>query len=367
MLIENQQQKLDIHYMQRALRLAKRGEGMVSPNPLVGAVLVKNNHIIGEGYHQRYGEAHAEINAIESSHQSLKGTTLYSTLEPCCHKDKQTPPCVNRIIKKGIKRVVVASKDPNPEVNGEGISLLREAGIDVIDGILGEENVQLNKFYYTYTATKLPYITLKLAQSLDGYISGEKNQLLWLTGERSRRLVHRWRSIYDAVLIGANTLRVDNPQLTVRYGKKRNPLRIILTGSTHLKSELQIFNQKPENKTWILSTEKNQSLLSKKLDHTGCQLIGLPARNDDHLEISTVLEFLGKQKITSIIVEGGQQIFSQFITSGLWNELNILIAPKLLGRGVKSIDIQTNYIISPYHLHRTKKLGEDMWLTYLPS
>ena len=185
MSIQKQQHKLDIHFMKRALRLAKKGQGSVSPNPLVGAVIVKDGHVIGEGYHQKYGESHAEINAINAAGLFVKDTTLYSTLEPCCHTDKQTPPCVNRIIEKGFNRVVIGSNDPNPQVNGKGLKLLQDAGIDVTNGVLDEENRNLNKFYFKYVRTGLPYVTLKVAQTIHGYMTSSNSEQLWLTGERS--------------------------------------------------------------------------------------------------------------------------------------------------------------------------------------
>jgi diaminohydroxyphosphoribosylaminopyrimidine deaminase/5-amino-6-(5-phosphoribosylamino)uracil reductase len=362
---ENKQHQLDIHYMKRALRLAKKGQGKVSPNPLVGAVVVKNNQIIGEGYHQKYGDPHAEINAIKSAGPTVKDATLYSTLEPCCHSDKQTPPCTNRIIREGLRRVVVAGTDPNPKVDGKGLKILQDAGIEVEKDILSKENQDLNKFYYKFVKTRLPYVTLKVAQTIDGFISNDQNQQLWLTGERSKRLVHYWRSTYDSVLIGANTLRIDNPLLTVRYGKKRNPLRIIISGSTKIDPESQIFIQKPENSTWILTIEQNHSMLSKRLSQTGCKIIELSADSNLQLSILSVLEYLSKQKITSVLVEGGQQIFSQFIQSGFWDELNLMIAPKVLGQGIRSFNIETTQKLSSFHLHRTKKLGEDVLLSFL--
>jgi diaminohydroxyphosphoribosylaminopyrimidine deaminase/5-amino-6-(5-phosphoribosylamino)uracil reductase len=353
--------------MKKALHLAKKGEGKVSPNPLVGAVIVKNNQIIGEGYHQKYGEAHAEINAIISASQSVKDATLYSTLEPCCHTDKQTPPCANRIINKGIKRIVVAGVDPNPKVIGKGLALLKQAGIEVTKGILTEENQDLNKFYFKYVRRQLPYITLKIAQTIDGYISYQKNQQLWLTGERSKRLVHRWRSAYDSVLIGANTLRADNPLLTVRYGKGREPLSIILTGSVNIDPDFKIFYHKPNHKTWLITAKKNYSKLLNILRDKDCEIIALPAEADYRIPMLSVLKYLAKQKITSVLVEGGQQIFSQFIQCGLWDELKIFITPKILGTGIKAFTPEAEQKISSFHLQDTTKIGEDTLLTYLPA
>ena len=366
MMNEAQQRKLDIQYMKRALRLAKKGQGMVSPNPLVGAVLVQNNHVISEGYHQKYGESHAEVNAINSASQSLKDATLYVTLEPCCHTDKQTPPCVNRIIKAGLRKVVIASRDPNPQVNGKSIQLLRDSGVEVKEDILDQENQELNKFYFKYVKTRLPYVNIKIAQTVDGYISNIENQQLWLTGNKSKRLVHKWRSIYDAVCIGANTLRVDDPMLTVRVGKKRKPVSIVITGMGNVEIDSRLFNQIPQNKTWLITAQKNHKKLLKMMEKTGFEIIGLPADHNQQITLSSVLDYLGKRKITSLLVEGGQKIFSQFVTSGLWDELNLLIAPKILGKGVQSFRFNILDMMPTLQLHQTKKVGEDVLLTYFP-
>ena len=367
MPINNQQQKLDIHYMGRALRLAKKGQGRVSPNPLVGAVIVKKGQIIGEGYHEKYGMAHAEINAINSAGQSLKEATLFSTLEPCCHTNKQTPPCVERIIKEGVKRVVIASYDPNPQVDGKGMKILQEAGVDVTSGVLEQEYQEINKFYFKYIKTGLPYVAIKLAQTLDGYISNDKNQQLWLSGERSKRLVHHWRSIYDSVLIGANTLRVDNPLLTVRYGKKRNPIRIVIAGLSSIDPKFKIFRQQHGNNTWIITSRKGYPEMLKQLRHTGCKVIALAANSDQQISFRSILEYLGKQKVTSVLVEGGQLIVSQLIQSKLWDELNLFVTPLVLGEGFKSFSSDIMNQKTKFYLHRSKKIGEDVLLTYLPS
>jgi diaminohydroxyphosphoribosylaminopyrimidine deaminase/5-amino-6-(5-phosphoribosylamino)uracil reductase len=361
----NRQKQSDIFYMKRALCLAKKGEGKVSPNPLVGVIIVKNNRIIGEGYHKKYGEAHAEINAIQSTSQSVKNATLYSTLEPCCHTDKQTPPCAHRIIQEGIKRIVVASTDPNPKVNGKGTKLIQDAGIEVTQGVLAKKNEDLNKFYFKYIAKNLPFVTIKIAQSIDGYITSMKNRQFWLTGEKAQRVVHHWRYTHDAILIGENTLRVDDPQLTVRIGYKKETLKIILCNSININPGLLIFNQKYKENTWILTTIENQPLITKKLHKTGCKIIGLPADKNKQISILSLLKYLSKQKITSILVEGGQQIFSQFIQSGYWDELNIFVAPKILGSGIKSLELKTKYQPSSLFLHKIKKLDNDILLTYL--
>ena len=207
---------IDKKFIRRSFHLAQKGKGHVSPNPLVGAVIVKNGKVIGKGYHKKYGSAHAEVNAINNSTESVAGSTLYCNLEPCSHIKKQTPPCVPLIIQKKIKKVVISNFDPNKEVNGKGIKQLREAGVEVVTDVLEDEGKDLNKFYFKYVKEKLPYITLKIAQSIDGKISVAKNKQTWLTGKESIKYVHKLRSEYDAVLVGAGTIRTDNPQLNVR-------------------------------------------------------------------------------------------------------------------------------------------------------
>ena len=213
-------------YIKRCFTLAEKGSGFVSPNPMVGAVIVKNDNVIGEGVHQKYGEAHAEVNAINSAKEDVGGATLYCNLEPCVHEKKQTPPCVPLIIDKKIKKVIISNLDPNPEVSGKGVEELKKAGVEVETGILEEEGTELNKFYFKFVNQKQTYITLKLAQSLDGKISLNKKEQTWFTGEESRKFVHQLRSQYDAVLVGAKTIKADknDPAGTVQQRLQRSPL-----------------------------------------------------------------------------------------------------------------------------------------------
>ncbi len=205
------------YYMKKVFELAKQGIGLVSPNPLVGSLIVKDSQIIGAGFHERYGQFHAELNAIVSAKQPLKGATLYCNLEPCCHTNKQTPPCAQRIIKEGISRVVIANRDPNPEVNGGGIALLKQMGIEVIENICQEEGELLNEVFFTFHRKKRPFIHLKYAQTLDGNIACSSGDSKWITHENARKKAHEMRLKYDAILIGAGTLVADNPALTIRF------------------------------------------------------------------------------------------------------------------------------------------------------
>ena len=264
----------DESYIQLTIEIAKKGEGNVSPNPLVGCVIIKDNRIIGAGYHQKFGEDHAEINAINSSAESLEGSTLYVNLEPCSHFGK-TPPCVDRIIKEKIKRVVIGTLDINPLVSGNGVKALKKAGIEVKVGILEKECIELNKFFFKFITNMLPYVTLKAAQTLDGMIADKNNYSEWISSSESRKYVHWLRARYDAVLIGSETARIDNPKLTVRMVEGRNPYRVVLDSSLKLKSDLNLFKSNSDNKTIVITSEKNKSKLKKinQLEKLGVKVL----------------------------------------------------------------------------------------------
>lgn len=230
----------DESYIQLAIEIAKKGTGSVSPNPLVGCVIIKDNKIIGAGYHQKFGEEHAEINAINSSAESVEGSTLYVNLEPCSHHGK-TPPCVDRIIKEKIKRVVIGTLDVNPLVSGNGVKALKKAGVDVKVGVLENECIELNKFFFKYITSKLPYVTLKAAQTLDGMIADKNKNSEWISSKESIKYVHWLRASYDAVLFGSDTAKIDNPKLTVRMVEGRNPYRVVLDSKLSLKTDLYLF------------------------------------------------------------------------------------------------------------------------------
>ena len=230
----------DESYIQLAIEIAKKGAGSVSPNPLVGCVIIKDNKIIGAGYHQKFGEEHAEINAINSSAESVEGSTLYVNLEPCRHHGKTTP-CVDRIIKEKIKRVVIGTLDVNPLVSGNGVKALKKAGVDVKVGVLEKECFELNKFFFKYITSKLPYVTLKASQTLDGMIADKNKNSEWISSKESIKYVHWLRASYDAVLFGSDTAKIDNPKLTVRMVEGRNPYRVVLDSNLNLKTDLYLF------------------------------------------------------------------------------------------------------------------------------
>jgi diaminohydroxyphosphoribosylaminopyrimidine deaminase/5-amino-6-(5-phosphoribosylamino)uracil reductase len=350
---------LDEEYLNRCFELAAKGTGTVTPNPLVGAVLVKNGKVIGEGYHKKYGDVHAEVDALNNSRGDASAATLYCNLEPCCHTNKQTQPCVPLIIKKGIKKVVISNLDPNPDVNGEGVKQLLEAGIEVIIDQLKNEGKELNKFYYKHTTSNVPYITLKIAQSTDGKISKSKNEQTWLTGEESNRFVHQQRATYDAVLVGANTVAVDDPQLNVRNVDGGNPKRIILDGKLSIDLNATILSADDIENTWILTSKNAAKEKINQITEKGARVIQF--NTDDKIEIKDILTKLGEEKITSLFVEGGGNLFSQFIGGNCFDEIIILQAPTTLGKGVNGIPVS-----SLDHLNKisSDKIGKDLKIVY---
>lgn len=348
-------QNPDSFYMTKALSLARFGIGYVSPNPLVGALIVKDGKIIGKGYHGRYGGFHAEVEAIESATLSVAGATLYCNLEPCCHLDKKTPPCAQRIIKEKIKRVVLADLDPNPKVNGKGIRMLQDAGIEVVLGIKKDQHQELNRFYIKYIVQRRPYVTVKIAQTIDAKISKDRVHQTWITGDISLKKVHRWRSAYDAVLIGANTVRSDHPQLTVRAVKGRNPKRIIVSKSLNLPK-----NEFYKGPTTIIFTGVNSKL--NFTDPTS-KIIRINEIKNGILPLSAVMKHLGELDFTSVLIEGGNKIFSQFIFNQLADEVKVFIAPVIWGKGIPVVD-STNNISEEYTLKRIQRCGQDVLLTY---
>jgi diaminohydroxyphosphoribosylaminopyrimidine deaminase/5-amino-6-(5-phosphoribosylamino)uracil reductase len=351
--------KRDEQYMRRCFELALGGAGQVSPNPLVGAVLVKRGKIIGEGWHERYGQAHAEVNAFARAVEDAAGADLYCNLEPCCHVKKQTPPCVPLIIQKKVRRVIISNLDPNPQVAGQGVQMLREAGIKVETNVREAEGERLNRFYFTAQRHNRPFITLKIAQSLDGKISKSQHSQTWLTGEESRRFVHGLRAAYDAALVGANTIRTDNPRLTVRHAAGRNPIRIILDGRLSIPPQAEIIRENKDGLTWILTSAAPAE--DKKSNLKPVRIHELPASEDNRIHIPELVAFLHGQRLNSLLVEGGQSVFTQFIAAGFFDELIILQAPVILGSGIPAFE---GLGLTSLRLDYSGTLGNDLKLVY---
>lgn len=315
-------------FMQRTFELAKMGYGNVSPNPLVGCVIVKDEKIIAEGYHQKYGEAHAEVNAINNLSKNIdpKDCTLYINLEPCCHHGK-TPPCCELIVKKGFKKVVVCNGDPNPLVAGIGIDKLRKAGIEVIVGISEKEGYDLNRRFFTFHEKKRPYIVLKWAQTADGFISkwpvpANKNENR-ISGEDAQKIVHQMRSTEDAILVGKNTVLHDDPFLTTRLVNGKNPVRVIISGN-EIPNTLNVF--KTDARIVVFNPHR-----SEVTDHI--TYIKLNSGN----AIPQILSCLYKMDISSVLIEGGLYTLSCFITAGMWDEQHVFINPALnFGQGIEA-------------------------------
>lgn len=320
----------DVHipYMKKAMILAQKGLGSVSPNPLVGCVIVKENKIVAEGYHQKFGEAHAEVNAINNLPADIdpKDCTLYVNLEPCCHHGK-TPPCCDLIIKKGFKKVVVCNGDPNPLVAGIGIEKLKQAGIEVIQGICEKEGRYLNRRFFTFHEKKRPYIILKWAQTADGYISKwplpENKSENKISGNEAQTLVHEMRAAEDAILVGKNTVLNDDPFLTTRLVEGKNPLRVIIAG-TEIPRTLNVFNA--DAKIVVFN-----STISEVKDHI--TYIKLQPEN----AIPQILASLHKMGVSSVLIEGGLYTLSGFITAGMWDEQHVFVNPSLnFSGGIKA-------------------------------
>lgn len=346
------------NFIKRTLELAEKGRGNVSPNPMVGSVIVKDGRIISEGFHEKYGENHAEINAIKNAHESIKGAALYVNLEPCSHFGK-TPPCVDAIIKSGIKKVVIGDIDPNPDVNGRGISILRENGIEVICGIETGKCRDLNRIYYKYMVTKMPFISLKIAQTINGKISFKKGERASITCSASLKKVHKLRSEYDAVVIGRNTAGLDNPLLTVRHVKGRSPKRFILDSYLDLHLDLKMLSGDMKKNTYICVSEKCSNEKIEKFRNAEINLIKLPESKKDHIDIREFLKYLGANNVSSLLVEGGAQLFTEFIREKVADYYYIFISPRFSSGGENSFNQQGNLIENIKFL-KTKKIDEDI-------
>ncbi len=356
----------DESYIKLALELAAKGKGRVSPNPLVGCVIVKNHQIIAAGYHEYFGGPHAEINALRSAREDVKGATLYVNLEPCSHYGK-TPPCADAIIAAGISRVVIGTLDCNPLVAGKGAEKLTRAGIEVKTGIMEKECLELNRFFFKYMQKRIPYVTVKVAQTLDGKIATFNNQSKWITTKASREEVHRMRASYDAVLIGRKTAMIDDPKLTVRLTEGRDPKRVILDSKLRIDLKRSMFYDNPEQNIFIVtsvsSKEKQRKIASlKKL---GVKILFVPDGKDGHVSLPAVLKALGKENIMSVMVEGGQEIFSSFVREKLADEMRIFISPKLLGKGLCAFSDMGVTLIEKSHrwaIRRVERFDEDVLL-----
>lgn len=322
----------DVAYMRQAVALARRGTGWTAPNPLVGAVVVKDGKVIGRGYHARCGGLHAERAALADCTVSPRGATMYVTLEPCCHQGRQ-PPCTDAILAAGIARVVVGSDDPNPLVAGKGLEILRRGGVEVVSGVLREACDALNPVFFHFIRTKRPYVVMKYAMTMDGKIATRTGASRWITGEAARRRVHRDRHRYTAIMAGVGTVLADDPMLNCRIKGGKNPVRIIC--DTHLRTPLtsQIVRTAGEIPT-ILATCAEPSLYGPYLD-AHCQVWTLPER-DGHVDLDALMDRLGSAGIDSVLLEGGGTLNWAALESGIVQRVQAYVAPKLFGGDAKS-------------------------------
>ncbi len=321
--------------MWRALLLARRGRVWVAPNPMVGAVIVKDGEIVGEGYHRRFGGPHAEIHALRKAGERAKGSTLYVTLEPCSHYGK-TPPCVDAIRAAGVKKVVASIQDPNPQVNGEGFRILREAGIEVQTGVLEDEVRELNQQYLKKAATGWSWVTLKIAQSLDGRIASSTGDSRWISGPKSLRYAHLLRAIHEAVLVGSGTVHADDPLLNVRHVRGHNPVRVVLDSHFGIPSTCKLLNSPETAPTWVFGVKD-----APEPDWAGRQNVEIFRCEPDEkgrVPVKTVLQLLSKLGVGSLMVEGGSRIWTSFLEAKVVDKLEVIVAPMIIGRGIDAID-----------------------------
>lgn len=350
--------------MEKCIELAKKGKGFVSPNPLVGCVIVKDGKIIGSGYHKNYGEAHAEVNAVNEAKKngkSLKGSTVFVNLEPCSHFGK-TAPCADLLLSEQVSKVVIGIKDPYEKVNGSGIKILKKAGIEIITGILKEECMELNKFFLKFVTQKLPYVSLKIAQSIDGKIALNNYKSKWITGDESRKYVHQLRSEYDVVLIGKNTAKYDNPSLTVRDVHGRTPYRIVIDKDSTLPVNLKLFTDDDKEKTFVI-----KGISKKSLTDIYSRNIIRVKEKDQKLVLKDILKKFYSLNISSVLVEGGANLYSQFVKTDLFDDIFLFIAPKIIGKGISSFnDFEVSKLSDAVNLEfrYSKSHGKDLLIHY---
>jgi diaminohydroxyphosphoribosylaminopyrimidine deaminase/5-amino-6-(5-phosphoribosylamino)uracil reductase len=354
----------DEYWMRRVLRLAEKGRGSTSPNPMVGAILVKDGKVVGEGYHAKAGEAHGEIVALQQSGEEARGAILYLNLEPCTHYGK-TPPCAPRVIEAGVKRVVIGMEDPNPLVKGKGIAILRKAGLDVEVGILEKECRRLNEAFFKYMTEREPFVILKVAATLDGKLATRDGDSKWISGEASRRFVHKLRGQVDGVVVGIGTVLTDDPLLTARIRGGRDPYRIVLDSRLKIPEGAKVIGTSP-SKAIIVVTELAPKDKIERLEKKGVKILMVDSK-EGRVNLKSCLSKLGEIGMTSLMVEGGSQVNGSFLDEGLIDRLLLFFSPKLIGdrqapgifggRGVSQL--QEAVLLKEI---KAKRVGEDILL-----
>ena len=345
-------------YMELALKLAERGKGYTSPNPMVGSVIVKRGKVIGTGWHKKCGDAHAEACALKEAGKKAKDGIMYVNLEPCSHWGR-TPPCTQKIIEAGIREVIIGMEDPNPVV--DGFQELKFRGIKTKIGILGEKARKLNEPYVKWMKTKKPFVVVKAAMSLDGRIATRTGDSKYITSKEARKLVHELRAEYDAVMIGINTVVKDNPQLTVRLAKGRNPIKIILDSKLKILLSANVVKNEP-NRLIIATTKKAPKAKIKKLQQSGVHVLVVNMKNE-RIDLVELMAELGKREVCSIMIEGGAELNAEAIKSGIVDKILIFISPKLIGEGLAALgDLGINKIDKSIKIKKLdyRKIGKDI-------
>lgn len=364
----------DRDYMLRAIELARRGEGWVNPNPLVGAVIVKDGRVIAEGWHHKYGELHAERDALKALKEPAEGATIYVTLEPCCHYGKQ-PPCTLAIIEHGISRVVIGSRDPNPLVAGKGVRMLREHGITVEEDFMREECDDLNPVFFHYITTGRPYVKMKYAMTVDGKIATKTGASKWITSEEARGLVHDWRNACRGIMAGIGTVLADDPLLNCRKPGGRDPVRIICDSRLRIPENAQICRTAQQYDT-IVACALNEDVESwpeelrakaERLRQQGVEVWSVPAQ-DGSVDLQELVKRLGKRGIDSILLEGGGTLNESALRAGVVQEVNAFVAPKIFGGKARS-PVEGTGVESPQEalqmeMKQVRQVGKDLLITY---
>lgn len=357
---------MDQYYMERTLNLAAKGKGLVSPNPMVGAVLVNNGQIVGEGYHKAAGGPHAEVFCLQEAGHLAKNATLYVSLEPCSHYGR-TPPCTEAIIRAGVSTVIVAMEDPNPLISWRGIKLLRDKGIEVVTGVMEEEAKALNEIFIKYITTKKPFVAVKVASTLDGKIATRIGDSKWITGPMAREYVHQLRNEYDSILVGINTVLADNPSLNCRINSptKRDPIRIVLDSKLRIPLDAKVINSSSSAPLIVFTNANNQEKV-KELAEKGVEVI--EQKGETRISIDFVMAKLAQRQISSVLVEGGSDVIWSFFQENFVDKYYMFIAPKIIGGregvpliGGDGIEIMNNAIKMKWK--ETRFLGDDLLLT----
>ncbi|GGF21296.1 riboflavin biosynthesis protein RibD [Halobacillus andaensis] len=352
----------DQHYMRMAIEMAKGTVGQTTPNPSVAAVIVKDNQVVGLGVHVKAGEPHAEVHALKMAGEKARGADIYVTLEPCSHFG-QTPPCAQAVIDAGIKRTIIASHDPNPKVSGRGVEMMEAAGIEVKTAVLRDEAGQLNRAFFHFIQTKRPYVRLKSAISMDGKIATSTGESQWITGKEARADGHRYRHQSAAILVGINTVMMDNPKLTTRIdGGGKHPVRIVLDTHLRMPQSAQLV-QDPTAPTWIFTGSEIDEAQKVALEsHAHVQVFSL---DTPEVDVEAVLKYLGEKKITSLLIEGGATVADAFVRAGRVNEVITYMAPKLIGgkealTSVAGEGISQLKNVAQFEFVSSERVGEDL-------